>query len=280
MDLSSLIVKWLSSWVKDILNFVFGGLSQMMFTTPESSFVDQTMTFFCWFTSIFAVVIVSYKIVEYMINVQNGTQDTPLGEIVLRIIKSASCTLILPWILKFMMSYIASPIAEFFIIQGFQTQGGSYDSIKKYVDSFSFFTGGSTLLVLLFILLFAIGFICFFFSICVFYADFIVLQILSPIVALSLISDQNNYFQVWWKELLSQTTSLIIKFFLMVLIVHILLNETSQLPMLMLAIGCSILLIKSPSVLKNMWYSNGSGRGVTRGAGGAIRIIARSALKK
>ncbi|WP_423243086.1 hypothetical protein [Bacillus cereus] len=42
----------------------------------------------------------------------------------------------------------------------------------------------------------------------------------------------------------------------------ILINEDITFFNFLLLIGCCVLLIKSPSVLRNMWYSTGSGRGM------------------
>lgn len=163
MDIENLLINWMSLWVKDILNFIFNSLSFFIFSPPENSFINQTMSFFCWFTSVFAVVIVGYKILEYIINTQNGTQEIPLSEIFLRLIKSASCLMILPWISKLLLVNVALPVTSFFTSQGFEPlNGDSYEAIKAFLLTFQIFSSASSLIILLFEILFLLGFLFFF----------------------------------------------------------------------------------------------------------------------
>lgn len=240
-------------WLKEILSFVLEWINKLVFNIPESKFVDDVMDFFLWFTGVFAVVLVLYKIIEYIINTQNGTQEYPLDEVLLRALKSAAAMLILPWILRIIVFEIALPIADYFTASGtdFDFKSG-YPALVTILGGIGVTAGGGIVLVL-FTLFFVVVFLMFLFSVCVFYADLIVMQVLIGPVSLSMIADDNNYFKVWWRELLSQVVSLLVKLFLVTLIINIIFSEGNAL----LAIGAGALIIKQPSALKNMWYASG-----------------------
>ncbi|MBT2720719.1 conjugal transfer protein TrbL family protein [Bacillus sp. ISL-46] len=143
-------------------------------------------------------------------------------------------------------------------------------------DTFHF--QGAALLILLAV--FAVAFIAFLFSVAVFHADIMFLYLLSPLACVSVIADDNEYLGVWWRELLSQIVTIIAKIFLFVVALSILINENITFLNFVLLMGCCILLIKSPSVLRNMWYSSGSGRGMMGAMGGTTKLIARRFLLK
>lgn len=276
--LKEAIEETLNGWVEEFMNWILGLINDLVFNLPESSFANNVMSFFSWFTGIFATVIALYKIIEYIINTQNGTQNYPLDEIILRVIKSAVGMLVLPWMIKIIMLDIALPIADYFAAAGtdFDGQGG-YAVIAATLTASQIAISGFGGIVLTIVLaFFAFVFIMFLFSVCVFYADYIVMQILVAPVCLSMIADDNNYFQVWWRELLSMVVSMLVKLFLATLIINILFKGGN----IFLAIGAGALIIKTPSVLKNMWYGGGGARGISRGVGSVGSMGSRVLLAK
>ncbi|MGM0875884.1 MAG: conjugal transfer protein TrbL family protein [Bacillota bacterium] len=94
----------------------------------------------------------------------------------------------------------------------------------------------AALLILLAVL--AIAFIAFLFSIAIFHADIMILYLLSPLVCLSVVADDNEYLDVWWRELLSQIVTMLVKIFLFVAALSILINENITFFNFLLLIGC------------------------------------------
>lgn len=277
--LKGLLEDTINSWVEEFMNWILSMMNKIVFDLPESNFVDDTMSFFAWFTGIFAVIIALYKIVEYIINTQNGTQQYPLDEIILRLFKSAGAMLVLPWFIKILFMQIALPMANYFAAAGTDFDGkAGYTVVSAVLAGSVLGVSGFVLSVVL--IFFLIVFVMFLYSVCVFYADYVIMQILIAPVALSMLADDNNYFQVWWRELLSIVVSLLIKLFLVTLIINILFTGGN----ILLAVGAGALIIKSPSVLKNMWYSSGSsqagGRSLGRGAGSIGSMGSRMLLTK
>ncbi|MCM3603114.1 hypothetical protein M3175_20455 [Robertmurraya korlensis] len=280
--LKEMIEETINGWVEEFMNWILTLVNEMVFNLPENNFVNSVMTFFVWFAGIFAVVIALYKIIEYIINTQNGTQQYPLDEILLRVVKSAAGMLVLPWALKIIVLDIALPIANYFASAGTDFQGnGGYAVISAALAGSRIAVSGFGGIILTALLLFfTVVFVMFLYSVCVFYADYIVMQILVAPVSLSMIADDNNYFQVWWRGLLKIVVSLLMKLFLLTLIINILFSGGN----IFLAIGAGALIIKSPVVLENMWYGGGGSRAMTRGAGalgsmGSRLLISRLMMK-
>ncbi|WP_079707714.1 conjugal transfer protein TrbL family protein [Paraliobacillus ryukyuensis] len=266
-----------TEWTEDVMNWVLGLMNELVFSIPESDFVNNVLNFFVWFNGMFAVILILYKIIEYIINTQNGTQQYPLDEILLRAIKSAAGMLILPWILKVVVIDICLPIANYFTSAGTEFSGDGFGVIKATIEGSTTVGPGITGMVVLLLLIFmVIVFVFFLFSVCVFYADYIVMQVLIAPVCLSMIADDNNYLGVWWRELLSIVTSLLVKIFLMTLVINILFAGGNM----FLCIGAGVLIIKTPSVLKNMWYGGGGARAVSRGFGAIGSMGSRTLLRK
>lgn len=272
-QISEGIIGAVTGWVSELLDWVLSAMNEVVFSVPENDFVSNVTTFLASFTSIFAVVLVLYKIIEYIINTQNGTQQYPLDEILLRAVKSAGAILVLPWFLKLVFFEIALNLANGITDLGTDLEGGETHVaiLTTLMTSQVFFSGGLILVIML--IFFLVAFIAFMYSVCVFYADYTIMMILTAPVALSMIADDNNYFQIWWREMLSMVTSMLVKLFLVTLMVNIVFKGGN----ILLAIGAGALLIKSPSVLKNMWYAGGGVRGAHQ-SGGRMRSMGTSMM--
>lgn len=261
--LNEVVEETVNGWIEDIMTFILTLINDLVFSLPTNDFAKDVINLLTWLTSIVAVVVVLYKIIEYMVNSAAGTQEYPLEEILVRVGKSAVMLLVLPWILRMMIFNVALPLANYFTAAGTDIDVDTGFSLLE-ASVMAFFAGISGIVLILVMLFFLVVFAMFLFSVCVFYADFILMQVFIAPVALSVIADDNNFMQVWWRELLSMVVSLLTKLFLMTLVLNTLFNEDGN---IMLAIGAGALIIKSPSILKNMWYGGGGGRAAVRGVG-------------
>lgn len=276
------ITNMIQDWCTDTLKSFLGSIYDIVFDMPTSHFADITYTFMIGIATTLAISIVGYKLIEYMINTSTGTYDgPPLGEIMARILKSAVLIPLMPIFLMILTKYIALPICQWMIANGSKVSDKGAEKIVKAILSGIGAVGFEGFTLVIFLAVFAIAFVCFWFSICVFFADFLLLQVLSPWAAISIIADDNNYFSIWWREVLSQITSLIVKLFLFMVTLQIYIGESKvTLPLFLLSIGCLTLIIKTPSLLRNMWYSGGGGRAAMGMISGGGRIAARKFLFK
>ncbi|MDQ1005417.1 hypothetical protein QFZ28_005995 [Neobacillus niacini] len=244
---------------------------------PEIQFFESVNNFLLALTSTIAITIVLYKIIEVI--TRNAAGDAiAYGPVIVNTLKSALLIPAMPFIQKILLEKVAYNMGNWMIGEGSKV---SKEKINDMFDPNNFATlhfQGAALLILLAV--FAVAFIAFLFSVAVFHADVMLLYLLSPLACVSVIADDNEYLGVWWRELLSQIVTILAKIFLFVVALSILINENITFLNFLLLMGCCILLIKSPSVLRNMWYSSGSGRGMMGAMGGTTKLVARRFLLK
>lgn len=249
----------LGNWGKDLLEGALNLANKITFDIPNISVISTITNVFTVVTTTFAIGIVLYKIIEAQIQASNGSSEALAAKVVERIIYSSVALAVLPWALKYFVTNIVTPIGEYVIKDVIKTI--DIDTLgSKLTNTLisGFFSGGQLPVLILFILFvfFAYSIAKYFVSICVFYADFLVLTILTPFVALSLLTDEQNYFSIWIKELLSQTLTMLIKLILYGVLLFLLLGEKISVGNFMVMVGCGLLLIKTPSALQHMWYSS------------------------
>ncbi|MCQ6281830.1 conjugal transfer protein TrbL family protein [Bacillus sp. EB600] len=244
---------------------------------PEIQFFTAVNNFLLALTSTIAVTIVLYKIIEVMS--KNAAGDAiSYGPVIVNTLKSALLIPAMPFIQKILLEQVAYNMGNWMIGEGSKVSEAKIEEMFVPSNFAALHFQGAALLILLAV--FAVAFIAFLFSVAIFHADVMFLYLLSPLACVSVIADDNEYLGVWWRELLSQIVTILAKVFLFVIALSILINENITFLNFLLLMGCCILLIKSPSVLRNMWYSSGSGRGMMGAMGGATKLAARRYLVK
>ena len=267
----------LGSWGSDMLEGAMKIANKTTFDIPNIGIINTVTNVFVFATTTFAICIVLYKVIEAQIQASNGSGDALTANIVQKLFYSSIALATLPWAMNFFIKNIVSPLGEYVINQvakdlNVQTIG---ERLRSFLVS-SFFTGGVSAVVLfVFVIFFAFSIAKYFISICVFYADFLVLTMLTPLVALSLLTDEQNYFQIWVKELLSEALTMLIKMILYLAMISLMVAEKYTFTNFMLMIGCGLLIIKTPSALQNMWYSTKVSKG-----GGLGNLAMMSMLRK
>ena len=253
----------LGNWGSDLLEASMKIANKTTFDIPNIGIINTVTNVFVFATTTFAICIVLYKVIEAQIQASNGSGDALTANIVQKLFYSSIALATLPWAMNFFIKNIVSPLGEYVINQvakdlNVQTIG---ERLRSFLVS-SFFTGGVSAVVLfVFVIFFAFSIAKYFISICVFYADFLVLTMLTPLVALSLLTDEQNYFQIWVKELLSEALTMLIKMILYLAMISLMVAEKYTLANFMAMIGCGLLIIKTPSALQNMWYSTKVSKG-------------------
>jgi hypothetical protein len=231
----------------------------------EIEFFSSVVNFLLALTSTIAITIVLYKIIEVMS--RNAAGDAiSYGPVIVNALKSALLIPAMPFVQKVLLEGGAYNMGNWMIGSGSKVSKEKIESMFTQRNFETLHFEGAAMLILLAV--FAVAFIAFLFSVAVFHADVMFLYLLSPLACVSVIADDNEYLGVWWRELLSQIVTILSKIFLFVASLSILINENLTFLNFLLLMGCCILLIKSPSVLRNMWYSPGSGRGMIGAVGG------------
>lgn len=264
----------LGNWGRDLLE---GGLklaNKATFDIPNIKYVATVTNVFMFATTTFAICIVLYKVIEAQIQASNGSNEPLVASIIQRLFYSAIALAVLPWAMSFFIRKIVAPLGEY-VISEIATDMNA-EKFGENIRNFLVTTilNGQIGAIVLFIVLvfFAVSAGRYFISICVFYADFMVLTMLTPLVALSLLTDEQNYFNIWVKELLSQSLTMLMKMILFSIMVSLMFTEKSNFTTanFMVMLGCGALLIKTPSALQNMWYDTRRGGG---GGGGKLATM-------
>ncbi|MBT2669072.1 hypothetical protein J7J00_27175 [Bacillus sp. ISL-4] len=277
-DFKEKIVEAIQGMLEDFIEWALLMCNDLLLKqNAEVAFLSSVNNLLLALTSTIAVTIILYKIIEVMS--RNAAGDAiAYGPVIVNTLKSALLIPAMPFVQKILLEEVAYNMGNWMIGEGSKV---SKEKIAAMLEPRNFETlhfQGAALLILLAV--FAIAFIAFLFSVAIFHADVMFLYLLSPLACVSVIADDNEYLGVWWRELLSQIVTILSKIFLFVIALSILINENLTFLNFLLLMGCCILLIKSPSVLRNMWYSSGSGRGMMGAMGGTTKLAARRFLLK
>ncbi|WP_148359487.1 conjugal transfer protein TrbL family protein [Peribacillus simplex] len=277
-DFKEKIVEAIQGMLEDFIEWALLMCNDLLLKeNAEIQFFSSVNNFLLALTSTIAVTIVLYKIIEVMS--RNAAGDAvAYGPVIVNTLKSALLIPAMPFIQKVLLEEVAYNMGNWMIKSGSRVSKGKIETMLDPNNFSTLHFQGAALLILLAVL--ALAFIAFLFSVAIFHADVMFLYLLSPLACVSVIADDNEYLGVWWRELLSLIVTILSKIFLFVIALSILINENLTFLNFLLLMGCCILLIKSPSVLRNMWYSSGSGRGMMGAMGGTTKLAARRFLLK
>lgn len=291
-----LICELVSGFFEEFLDKATQLISGVLFKdNAMPSFFKTVYGIFLGIACALMICIILFKVTQYLLDVSNGMQQTTLGEIITRTIKSSVMILIAPFILNISLNYVVYPVGQYAFAQinnsvdeqtedvkeatmkfasnvanlGNEEDKGIIDTVKDYAGMkknnyiFVFMLGFITVTL-----------VAYFFKMCIFQADVIWLNILSIKAAISMCADDNNYMGVWWREMLSQVTSIIVQTFSIVGVVKLMRSDFSWYN-LMLMVGMSIIVLRGPAVLRHMWYATGTGKSLMA----ASKVAARKFLK-
>ncbi|KRF64378.1 hypothetical protein ASG99_21350 [Bacillus sp. Soil768D1] len=277
-DFKEKIIEAIQGMLEDFIEWALLMCNDLLLKeNAEIQFFSSVNNFLLALTSTIAVTIILYKIIEVMS--RNAAGDAvAYGPVIVNTLKSALLIPAMPFIQKVLLEEVAYNMGNWMIKSGSRVSKGKIETMLDPNNFSTLHFQGAALLILLAVL--ALAFIAFLFSVAIFHADVMFLYLLSPLACVSVIADDNEYLGVWWRELLSQIVTILSKIFLFVIALSILINENLTFLNFLLLMGCCILLIKSPSVLRNMWYSSGSGRGMMGAMGGTTKLAARRFLLK
>lgn len=262
----------LGTWGTDMLEAAMKLANKLTFNVPNISQINTITTVFVVCTTTFSICICLYKVIEHQTRVMNGSEERPVSDMITKLIGSSVALAVMPWAMKFLLTDIAQPVGEYIISLVTKDVDVKIvgENIRNLIISQIFGKAGM-IVFFIFLVFFAYAIAKYFIALCVFYADWLVLTMLTPLVAMSLLTDENNYFSIWIKELLSQTLTMLVKLVLYLIMITILLGEKMGIPNFMVMVGCGLLLIKTPSALEHMWYNTKVGGG---GGGGALSTMA------
>lgn len=259
-NFSERIQEFLEEIIADVLERSFMFISEILFSQEGlTGFFQEVYNVFLAFGAILMVCIILFRLIQTLIAGTAGDIDqSDIGELVLRTMKACIMIPVLPMILWFVVGQIVYPLGEFF----FSRLGTfSAESVSDVITSGSIgeLIGSQFMFLIIFAFL-AVAIFTYFLKMCIYHADVLFLAVFSIFAAISITAEDNNYAGVWWRELLSQVTTIVAQTMAMVGVTEILSGDMTWFRF-MLLIGLGVMLIRGPSVLRTMWYATGAGRG-------------------
>lgn len=276
-DIKDKVMNMIEEWLNDLLTAVFKFLAEVLFNHEALSglFLD-VYRIFAVFGGVLLVAIVLFRILNAMLN-EATNNESNIAEIIVSALKASVMVFLLPVILYFVVKEILYPLMEYMFVE---IAGSSSDIITNSIESSMVVDvfGSGTMAITLLLLFLVVVFIVFTFKICVYHVDLIILEIFSVFAAVTIATENYDFSEVWWREFLSQIVSIVTQVLLMAAIVQLLANFNSWYDF-MLIIGCGVLIIRGPSVLRSMWYSSGGAKGGISLGKSATRISMMRLLK-
>lgn len=234
-----------------------------------------------------AICVFAFKMVQVMKQNAEGNAESP-GYYVAQLLPSSLLVAVLPWLVDIMTKLSYSSTRAFLDVgqKSYLETIKEWSSLKKGQDGFKEMLGsmgtmaGSQIMFILFILLILVFTVVFIFQFVSRIADLVIMKVVAPLVAVSLLADENNYIGVWWRELLAISIQLPLQVFTFFGGINLFFGAKLDVGTLLLGIGFFIITVKSPSFIRSMVYSTGSGRMATGMAGSGAKLLVRKMLSK
>ncbi len=269
-NFSDKIKEFFEVLITDVMESTFKLIANLLFN-PEgmTGFFQDVYTIFIGIGGMLLVCMILFKIIMGLLSSIHGeSTQAQLAQMLTDVVKASAMIPILPFLLWVVLGKIIYPLAEFMFGKiGEYTAANVSDLLTS--GSIGGLIGNNFMFIIIFGFI-AVALFSFLIKMCIYHADILFLQLLSPLAAISIMADDNNYAGIWWREFLSQITTIILQIVAMVGVVEIIsgANEFSWYQF-MLLIGLCVLLIRGPSVTRNMWYATGAGKSMM-GQGGKM----------
>ena len=271
MNIGNSINTYLKECITQVLEQTATFISKILFEPKEMpDFFKKVYLVFLGIGVTIMACIIAFKIIQYMVDVSNDQTQATMWEIITRTFKACFMIIAAPTLLTLIIGQVVYPLGEYM----FKKVAVDLASVTaNYITSIGgSFIKPSSFVFILMIAFITVAIVSFFFKMCIYHADLILLEMLSVWAAISMCADDNNYMSVWWREVLSQITTILVQTLLMAGVTTIL-SGSFEWYNFMLLIGFCCLLIKGPSVLRSMWYTTGTGKTAMSGGKLATRML-------
>src|SRR5699024_10457743 len=148
------------------------------------------------------------KVIKQLISEAEGSQEADIWFTLLNSFKAGAYIVIMPFIISITMNGIVQPISSYFINEmGVLTVNNLQGFIESDTLPAIFNAGLNQAILMLFLLVLIMVFA---FKMFIAQAQILILEILTPLCAASVITEDFNFVENWWRDLLSHTLTIII----------------------------------------------------------------------
>lgn len=259
--LQEMFLDWITSAIGMVVEFLQNTLLNY---DGLAGLALEAYNLFIYVGGLLVVTLALAKVIQQLLSEAEGSQEANIWFTIVNSFKAGGLIVLMPFIISVTMNGIVQPISSYFIDEMGILTIGNIEGVMNAENMPDIFSEGLNQVILMLFLLVVIGFYAF--KIFVSQAQILILEILSPIVAVSVVSEDYDFMDNWWRDLLSHTLTIMILTLCMALFTEALTMDTEtiwgKLPLL---IGSGALVLSGPSLLKSIWFSSGAGR-----AGGGV----------
>lgn len=262
-------------WILDFILDVAQGLVEAFVEFLENILFNyeglagialDAFNFFVWFSGLLLVVICLAQVINQLLSEGEGSQEANIWHTIIGSVKAGALLVIMPFAVSFTMNNFIAPISQYFIdLMGINM----LDNLENMLGSTDILEGlAGTLIVLIIWIFVAVVFGFFIVKVFISQANMLILEILSPLVAVSVVNDKYDYTSTWTTDIISHTVTLIVLTLTMALFAESLTVYTDEFwTQMAYVIGSGALVISGPTLIKQIKFSSG----VSRGGSSAVR---------
>ena len=263
------VLTMFTEWLQDLVDIFVNFLQHILFNYDGlGGYALKAYNLFVFFGGIMLVAVCLGKVITQLLSEAEGSQEANIWWTLVQSVKAGGLLVLMPLVISLSMNYVVKPFGTYFI----ENMGViSKNQIENMIDSDSFVEIFDSTMGVFLVWLFVLIVICFFvIKIVITTAQLTMDEIISPLCAISIVTDNYNFMDNWWRDILSHVVTLITLCLSMLLFTEALAMSGDTLwTKLPAMIGAGALVISGPSIVKSIWYSSGAGRsgmGVARTA--------------
>lgn len=276
MNIEEKITDMVNGWVENFIDVFVDMISNIVLNYDGLAGTALTAhTLFVGFSATLLVVIALFQVIQMLLSEADGSREANIASLLVNTVKSGIFLVLAPLLVSTTMQ-----VSKIFTDYFFGDIGRTLkDGIKEVIgDSFTnaFSNSGAWTFLLSIFILIVLGF--FIFKVAMEQVQLFFNEIISPIVAVSIVSQDHDMLSSWSKDLISHALTIITLVLSIALFTEALFNRNNldtwaQITMI---IGTGALVISGPTIIKNIRYSSG----VSRGGQSAGRMVASRLLRK
>lgn len=258
---------WLESAVETFLNF----LKSVLFNYEGlAGYARDAYNIMVLVGGVLIVALCLGKVITQLLDEGSGSQEANIWFTVEQSLKGSALLVLMPAIIAFSMNQIVLPVGNY-MLDNISEIG--ITGIENMIEAEGFqeiFNNTIGVILTWLFMAVVIGFFCF--KVILAQGNLLMNEILSPLVAVSMVTDKYNFVEDWWKDILMHCTTIIVLTISMVLFAEAMMmtgqtGAALQIPALIASGG---LVITGPTLIKKVWFKSGIGRS---GSGLAMKAL-------
>ncbi|MDQ0808042.1 conjugal transfer protein TrbL family protein [Priestia megaterium] len=266
-----MLAEWINDYLIELIEGFLQGcwkwldtfmLSPTSFTKQENGVIGETQQWIMYSIVGISTLFMIFAFMKELTKRMGGYSNRSNSEIISKGILSVVFAYTAPWMLIGVLLAVSNAITAIFF-----SKKVNIDTLKKIMD----ITDDPTSAMVIAMLFLAITVIWMTFQYIVRFGHMMILWVLAPFAATTIVNEEMNVFPAWWREacavVFMQPLQVMILFFIVNLI-----GNGKELEDIFLAIGLMSVLILSPGWLRKFLFSTGSGKTMLNAAGGAGRM--------